>query len=128
MTTRETSSQIGTPDPCSSVEPTARSVAHSAGAGASEPCPRADCLRRLIPAVAAPAAAAVSAITATRARADDVPADVDPGAVIVKLLRRTSYGVTPELLEHASAMGFDAYLDEQLNPDSLDDTAFAQQF
>lgn len=38
------------------------------------------------------------------------------------LLNRLSYGLRPEDLQRASEMGYEAYLDEQLNPASIDDS------
>ncbi|MGE4198366.1 MAG: DUF1800 domain-containing protein, partial [Phycisphaerales bacterium] len=71
--------------------------------------------------------AGASASAAALAAADDGPAEVDPGAMLVRLLRRTGYGVRPEDLEYVSAMGFDAYLNEQLNPATLDDSTLAAE-
>ena len=45
---------------------------------------------------------------------------VDP---VLHLLNRISYGVRPLAYEHAQQIGYEAYLDEQLNPASLDDSA-----
>lgn len=42
---------------------------------------------------------------------------------VVHLLNRISYGPRPESVERARQMGVEAYLDEQLNPDSIDDSA-----
>ena len=39
------------------------------------------------------------------------------------VLSRTSFGATPESLARIRAMGVDAYLWEQLNPDGVDDSA-----
>lgn len=36
-------------------------------------------------------------------------------------LKRTSYGVTPELREHALRIGLDAYINEQLHPETIAD-------
>lgn len=43
--------------------------------------------------------------------------------VIHRLLNRAGYGPRPGDLARVSDMGFEAYLEEQLNPDSIEDTA-----
>ena len=43
------------------------------------------------------------------------------------LLNRASWGVRPDELARAEAMGVEAYLDEQLNPDSIDDSALDER-
>lgn len=48
--------------------------------------------------------------------------------MIVKLLRRTTYGVTPADVEYAASAGFDGYLSEQLHPGSISDPEFENQF
>lgn len=125
MTTLQPSQRCTAPGhDCPSVDPAATHLPADAS-------PRRQFLRRLLPAAPAVSTAGAAALLhdlAPHARADDAPADIDPGAVIVKLLRRTSYGVTPDSLAYASALGFDAYLEEQLNPDSLTDAAFDEQF
>ncbi|MDX1811552.1 MAG: DUF1800 domain-containing protein, partial [Gammaproteobacteria bacterium] len=40
------------------------------------------------------------------------------------VLNRTSFGLTPQSMEHIKLIGVDAYLAEQLNPNSIDDTVF----
>jgi len=40
-----------------------------------------------------------------------------------RLLNRAGYGPTPESLSHVSTLGFEAYLEEQLNPEAIDDKA-----
>ncbi len=47
-----------------------------------------------------------------------VPADLD-----LHLLRRATYGATPGLLKQARSMGRNAWLDKQLAPASIDDSA-----
>lgn len=47
-------------------------------------------------------------------------AAVDP---ITHILRRTSFGLRPGDHERVAAMGIDAYLEEQLDPESIDDGA-----
>ena len=41
---------------------------------------------------------------------------------VLHLLNRISYGVRPEAYERAQQIGYEAYLDEQLNPESIDDS------
>lgn len=53
----------------------------------------------------------------------DVSADVDPGSLIRKLVRRTSHGATRAQIEAAEAMGYEAYLEQQLDYMSIDDSA-----
>ena len=43
---------------------------------------------------------------------------------IAQLVSRTSFGASPASLARARQIGYDAFLDEQLNPTSIDDTAF----
>ncbi|MGE4197203.1 MAG: hypothetical protein AB7G11_08785, partial [Phycisphaerales bacterium] len=75
--------------------------------------------------LSSPLAAGASASAAALAAADDGPAEVDPGAMLVRLLRRTGYGVRPEDREYVSARGCDAYLNEQGNPATLDESTLA---
>jgi len=48
------------------------------------------------------------------------PSDRDP---IIHMLNRLTYGATPDLYEHVKQIGIDAYIEEQLNPDVIDDSA-----
>ena len=43
---------------------------------------------------------------------------------VAQLLSRITYGVTPALLARVRQIGFDAYLNEQLNPQAINDSAF----
>lgn len=45
-----------------------------------------------------------------------VSTDIDPGATLYKLVQRTSFGYSGAEYTRASSMGYDAYLEEQLNP------------
>lgn len=71
--------------------------------------------------VMAPAAAVASvtavAGTSRRAKADpvDVPADVDPGALVAKLVSRITFGQTQAELTLANTLGYDGYLEYHLN-------------
>lgn len=49
-------------------------------------------------------------------------ADVDENALLLSLLHRTGYGVTPADYQRATTLGYAAYLEEQLNPASIVDT------
>ncbi|MCA0350941.1 MAG: DUF1800 family protein [Chloroflexi bacterium] len=48
-------------------------------------------------------------------------------AAIRHLLNRLSYGPLPGEIEQVQALGWDAYLEQQLNPSQLDDSALEQQ-
>ncbi|NOY99917.1 MAG: DUF1800 domain-containing protein [Chloroflexi bacterium] len=48
-----------------------------------------------------------------------VPADE---ALLAHTLRRISWGPTPEMFERARSLGLDAYIEEQLHPETLDDS------
>ena len=41
------------------------------------------------------------------------------------VLNRTTFGSTPDLLAQVQSMGVDAFIDQQLNPQSIDDSALA---
>src|SRR5262245_51814501 len=41
----------------------------------------------------------------------------------LKLLRRVTNGITPEDIANANNYGYDAYIDMQLNPSAIDDSA-----
>lgn len=49
--------------------------------------------------------------------------DPDPSGVITKLVQRITFGATPYELGLARSIGYDAYLDHQLSPDLIVDTA-----
>ncbi|MBC8075347.1 MAG: DUF1800 family protein, partial [Chloroflexales bacterium] len=63
-------------------------------------------------------AAAAAAPDPTSWASDDVSGDA-----LLHLVSRTSYGATTETLARARALGADAYLDEQLHPERIDDAA-----
>lgn len=46
-----------------------------------------------------------------------------PASAEVRALRRTSFGVSPDSLTAINALGVDAYLEQQLNYQAIDDTA-----
>lgn len=70
------------------------------------------------------AAAAALATLANASSAEPVTnsADVDPGALLNKLVRRTTFGITQADQARAVQLGYTAYLEEQLNPASIDDS------
>ena len=87
-------------------------------------------------AVALTRAAAVSVLPqAKQALAPAAVVDSDslpPPDPLYLLLSRTSFGISDEDFAHAQSVGFASYVDEQLNPDSIDDSAveafFAENF
>ena len=51
--------------------------------------------------------------------ATNSPVSTDP---LIHLLNRITWGPTPEDIDYARSLGYDAYLDEQLHPDRIDDS------
>ncbi|MFK7805953.1 MAG: DUF1800 domain-containing protein [Anaerolineae bacterium] len=49
--------------------------------------------------------------------------DVDPTQL---LLQRATWGITPDMLTYAQSIGREAWLDEQLNPDQIDNSTLDQ--
>ena len=89
--------------------------------------------RLLVTATSAAAATAVAVATtgataAAAAAPGPVGATAAPGAVLVSpdpllhLLRRTTYGPTPECTAEIRKLGATGWLDQQLNPATIDDT------
>jgi uncharacterized protein (DUF1800 family) len=110
-------------------------------------CPKARCVRRSSPhdppsvhddhgPLATPwsrrrllSAAALAALPGAPRRASaadppQVPADVDPGSLLTRLVHRLTMGLSPDELALAHALGYEGYLDYHLNPDAIDDSAF----
>jgi len=56
----------------------------------------------------------------------DVSADIDPGSLVSKLVRRITMGATQAELALATSMGYGPYLEYQLNAAAIDDTVFDQ--
>lgn len=56
---------------------------------------------------------------ATSARGQDAPMDVDPGALIHRLVNRITFGLTQAELAQATSLGYAGYLEQQLNPDAI---------
>ncbi|MEI7657221.1 MAG: DUF1800 domain-containing protein [Phycisphaerae bacterium] len=63
------------------------------------------------------------------AKADDQAApvsamgDVDPSALLVRLVKRATFGINASELADAASSGYAGYLDRQLNPAMIDDAA-----
>lgn len=57
----------------------------------------------------------------------DVPADIDPGSVLVKLIRRATFGFSEAELASATALGYSGYLESQLDHLSIDDSDLANR-
>ncbi|MCC6679246.1 MAG: DUF1800 domain-containing protein [Phycisphaerales bacterium] len=51
-----------------------------------------------------------------------VAEDVDPGVLLVKLVRRITMGITPEELTLANQLGYEGYLERHLDYTAIDDT------
>jgi len=71
---------------------------------------------------------AVAAVWAASRRATAQPpveaaADVDPGSLLTKLVRRVTYGTNPAELALAASLGYHGYLEYQLNYAAIDDSA-----
>ena len=75
------------------------------------------------PSVAIAAASGSAGLVGARARASEVSADVDPGALVTKLVRRLTMGLTPAELTLAYQLGYDGYLEYHLNHTAIDDSA-----
>ncbi|MGE3106798.1 MAG: DUF1800 domain-containing protein [Phycisphaerales bacterium] len=55
----------------------------------------------------------------------EVSADVDPGSILAKLVRRTTMGITGAELARAQTLGYEAYLEYQLDHTAIDDSALS---
>jgi len=64
--------------------------------------------------------------TAAIAKGQSTSTNPAEGALRLRLLRRTSYGPLPDEVALSKQMGYDAYLNYQLNYESIDDTAAEQ--
>jgi hypothetical protein len=51
----------------------------------------------------------------------EVSADVDPSSLLVKLIRRVTYGFNDHEMSQASSLGYWGYLERQLNHTAIDD-------
>lgn len=73
--------------------------------------------------IRAAAMAAAGAVPLGSAIANDLRAEVDPSAMLARLVRRTSFGPSPEEMTRAAQLGFSEYLEYQLNHLAIDDIA-----
>lgn len=73
----------------------------------------------------AAAAAAFWGVSAanTPARAADVSADIDPNALVTRLVKRITMGINPSEIALANSLGYTAYLEHHLNHTAISDTA-----
>jgi uncharacterized protein (DUF1800 family) len=78
--------------------------------------------RLLVVAVFLAAAAAADPVSVAADRGRAVPADSDVGTV-VHVLNRLAFGPRPGDVERVQAIGLEAYIDAQLHPERLNDTA-----
>src|SRR5436309_1648258 len=51
------------------------------------------------------------------------PANVKPPSAVALALRRMTFGLRPGDVERVSQLGLDKYIDQQLHPESIDDSA-----
>jgi uncharacterized protein (DUF1800 family) len=59
--------------------------------------------------------------------ANAAPTGEDTGdQLLAHVLRRLTFGATPDLAAHARAIGVEAFIEEQLNPEKLDDSQVSQ--
>lgn len=99
-----------------------------AGAGLAGPPVAPSLSRRTLVAGAGAATfgAALAAITrrsfAAPAYPNDVPADVDPSSLVHKLVNRITFGGSESELALAESMGYEGYLEYQLNHTAIDDS------
>ncbi len=49
--------------------------------------------------------------------------DVDPSALLVRLVKRLTFGISASELAPAASLGYSGYLEQQLNPESVDDAS-----
>ena len=62
--------------------------------------------------------------TATAGATPGVEATGEP--LLAHVLRRLTFGAPPELVDHARSLGVEAFIDEQLHPERLDDSRTEQ--
>lgn len=75
------------------------------------------------PGAAAAAACWGSAAAIAPARATESSADIDPGSMLPRLVRRITYGFNANQLGLANTLGFQGYLEHHLNHLVIDDSA-----
>src|SRR5437762_8439676 len=59
----------------------------------------------------------------TQASAPTPPANVQPPSVIASVLTRMSFGPRPGEVERVAQLGLDRYIEQQIHPETLDDSA-----
>lgn len=69
------------------------------------------------------AGAAAGLARAARADDPDEPADVDPASLLTRLVRRVTLGIGQADVALARSIGYEAYLERHLAPDTIDDSA-----
>lgn len=79
-------------------------------------------LLRLVRRPLAVAGASALSIRPTRAAGGDVSADVDPGALLRKLVSRATFAPTSTELGLAQQLGYSGYLEHHLDHTAIDDT------
>jgi uncharacterized protein (DUF1800 family) len=67
----------------------------------------------------AAAVAATRVVSTAKAAPVSVSADVDPNALVKRLVDRITFGFTDAEFASANALGYQGYLEQQLNPDSI---------
>lgn len=72
-------------------------------------------------------AALTPAAAAGQIRTPGAPAPMRAQNTLLKLVRRITYGATAEEISQVYALGFDLYLEEQLNPSTIPDFACDQR-
>lgn len=93
-----------------------------------EPCPALSRRALLsVVGVGVGAAGAVWAARPARARQPDVPVDVDPTALLPRLVERVTFGLTPEQYALALTLGYEGYLDYHLYHLAISDAGLVSQ-
>lgn len=95
----------------------------SGGAGSAPEMPMPSRRAMLKPLAALSALWAAGASATKAAPTNQVSADVDPGAVLPKLVRRMCIGPTTADYALAESLGYDGFIAYQMDPDSIDDSA-----
>src|SRR5262245_10546273 len=58
----------------------------------------------------------------TQTATPSAPIVLEGEPLLLHTLRRITFGPTPEMLDHARSLGLEAFIEEQLFPDSIPDT------
>lgn len=83
--------------------------------------------RALLAGLAAAVAGHRTSEVAARPDPVDISADVDPGALLIRLIRRITFGYTYEELALANTLGYYGYLEYQLDPFRIQDSALEER-